>query len=240
MKKLTIILMSAALLAAVSCGGNSSNKKEGGEAASASVATVAATDAVDLGLSVKWATTNLGAATPSDPGNYYAWGETETKKVYNGDTYKFKDGYKVKKYSTEDSHASSGTADKLILLQPEDDAATVALGKGWRMPTRSEAMELFTECTFSYNKPGLVTLTGPNGNSIDFPKTGYYVGDKLQELNYPWCWTASMALSSGTPEGSEDAIEWHERRQGDAMRFGHTDCYGLYRENGLPIRPVKD
>ena len=238
MKKLTIILMSAALLAAVSCGSNSSNNKEGGEAASASVATVAASDAVDLGLSVKWATTNLGAATPSDPGNFYAWGETEVKTVYNGDTYKFKDGYKVKKYSTEDSHASSGTADKLIVLQPVDDAATAALGKGWRMPTRAEAMELFTECTFSYNKPGLVT--GPNGNSIDFPKTGYYVGDKLQEPNYPWCWTASMALSSGTPEGSEDAIEWHERRQGDAMRFGHTDCYGLYRENGLPIRPVKD
>ena len=240
MKKLTIILMSAALLAVVSCGSNSSNNKEGGEAASASVATVAASDAVDLGLSVKWATTNLGAATPSDPGNFYAWGETEVKTVYNGDTYKFKDGYKVKKYSTEDSHASSGTADKLIVLQPVDDAATAALGKGWRMPTRAEAMELFTECTFSYNKPGLVTVTGPNGNSIDFPKTGYYVGDKLQESNYPWCWTASMALSSGTPEGSEDAIEWHERRQGDAMRFGHTDCYGLYRENGLPIRPVKD
>ena len=240
MKKLTIILMSAALLAAVSCGSNSSNNTEGGEAASASVATVAASDAVDLGLSVKWATTNLGAATPSDPGNFYAWGETEVKTVYNGDTYKFKDGYKVKKYSTEDSHASSGTADKLIVLQPVDDAATAALGKGWRMPTRAEAMELFTECTFSYNKPGLVTVTGPNGNSIDFPKTGYYVGDKLQESNYPWCWTASMALSSGTPEGSEDAIEWHERRQGDAMRFGHTDCYGLYRENGLPIRPVKD
>ena len=240
MKKLTIILMSAALLAAVSCGSNSSNNKEGGEAASASVATVAASDAVDLGLSVKWATNNLGAATPSDPGNFYAWGETEVKTVYNGDTYKFKDGYKVKKYSTEDSHASSGTADKLIVLQPVDDAATAALGKGWRMPTRAEAMELFTECTFSYNKPGLVTVTGPNGNSIDFPKTGYYVGDKLQESNYPWCWTASMALSSGTPEGSEDAIEWHERRQGDAMRFGHTDCYGLYRENGLPIRPVKD
>lgn len=49
-----------------------------------------------------------------------------------------------------------------------------------------------------------------------------------------------MALSSGTPAGSEDAIEWHERRQGDAMRFGHKDCYGLYRENGLPIRPVKE
>ena len=85
-----------------------------------------------------------------------------------------------------------------------------------------------------------MTVTGPNGNTIDFPKTGYYVGDNLQETGYPWCWTASMALAAGTPLGSENAIEWHERKQGDAMRFGHTDCYGLYRENGLPIRPVKD
>ncbi len=238
MKELSIILMCVATLAMVSCGGNS-NKKGSGKVAETKTS-VAASDAVDLGLSVKWAKTNLGAKVASDPGNFYAWGETSSKKDYSGATYKFEDGYKFKKYSTDDDHASSGTADKLILLQAEDDAATAALGKEWRMPTRAEAMELFTKCTFSYNKPGLVTVTGPNGNSIDFPKTGYYVGDKLQETNYPWCWTASMALASGTPEGSEDAIEWHERKQGDAMRFGHTDCYGLYRENGLPIRPVKD
>ena len=229
MKKTALILLCAAALAMVSCGGNS-NKKAGVNTPGTK-SSAAASDAIDLGLSVKWAKTNLGAKDASDPGNYYA---------YNGDTYKFKDGYKVKKYATEDSHASSGAADRLIVLQPEDDAATAVLGNGWRMPTRAEAMELFTKCTFSYNKPGLVTVTGPNGNTIDFPKTGYYVGDSLQEAGYPWCWTASMALAAGTPAGSENAIEWHERRQGDAMRFGHTDCYGLYRENGLPIRPVKD
>lgn len=238
MKKIALLLMCVAAIAMVSCGGNS-NKKTGVKA-SETKNSVAVSDAIDLGLSVKWAKTNLGAKDASDPGNYYAWGETETKKVYNGDSYKFKDGYKVKKYSTDDSHASSGTADKLIVLQPEDDAAMATLGKGWRMPTREEAMELFTKCTFSYNKQGLVTVTGPNGNTIDFPKTGYYVGENLQETGYPWCWTASMALAAGTPSGSENAIEWHERKQGAAMRFGHTDCYGLYRENGLPIRPVKD
>ena len=176
--------MCMAALAMVSCGGNS-NKKGNGKAAETKTS-VAAFDAVDLGLSVKWAKTNLGAKDASDPGNYYAWGEKKKKKVYNGDTYKFKDGYKVKKYSTEDSHASSGTADKLIVLQPEDDAATAALGKGWRMPTRAEAMELFTKCSLSYDKPGLVTVTGPNGNSIDFPKTGYYVdGFDGSRVRYP-------------------------------------------------------
>lgn len=238
MKNRTLIALFAALIALVCCGGNA--KKKTDNAADTAPAAKASADAVDLGLSVKWATVNLGAKDASDPGNFYAWGETATKKEYSGNTYKFKDGYKVKKYSTEDGDASSGKADKLIVLQPEDDAATAVLGKGWRMPTRAEAMELFTKCTFSYEKPGLVTVTGPNGNSIDFPKTGYYVGEKIQEANYSWCWTASMALASGTPVGSEDAIEWHEHRQGDAMRFGHKDCYPLYRENGLPIRPVKD
>ena len=238
MKKLSIILICAAALAMVSCGGNSS-KKSGGKSAETKT-TVAASDAVDLGLSVKWAKTNLGAKDASEPGNYYAWGETESKKDFSGETYAFKDGYKFKKYTVEDGEASAGTADKLIVLESGDDAAA-ALGKGWRMPTRAEAMELFTQCKFSYDKPGVITVTGPNGNSIDFPKaTGYYYGTKLQEERYTWLWTASMALQVGTPEGSEDALEWHDRKRADAMRFGHTDCYPVYRENGLPIRPVKD
>ncbi|MBP5506199.1 MAG: hypothetical protein J6X89_08920 [Bacteroidales bacterium] len=235
MKKITFILMCVAALALVSCGGNSNKKADSGKEAS-----VKASEAVDLGLSVKWAKTNLGAKTPSDPGNFYAWGETKSKKDFSDETYAFKDGYKYKKYTTDDNEASSGTADKLIVLQGEDDAATAALGNGWRMPTRAEAMELFTKCTFSYDKPGLVTVTGPNGNSIDFPKTGYYYGTSLKEENYPWCWTSSMALQVGTPADCEDALEWHDRRRGDVMRFGHTDCYSFPRENGFPIRPVKE
>lgn len=239
MKKLSIILMCAAALAMVSCGGNS-NKKADGKAAETKT-TVAASDAVDLGLSVKWAKTNLGARDASEPGNYYAWGETKSKKDFNSANYAFKDGTKFKKYTVEDSEASSGTADKLIILEPGDDAAAAALGKGWRMPTRAEALELFNQCKFSYDKPGVITVTGPNGNSVDFPKaTGYYYGTKQEEERYTWLWTASMALQAGTPAGSEDALEWHDRRRADAMRFGHTDCYAVYRENGMPIRPVKD
>jgi len=239
MKKLSVILMCVAMLAVVSCGGNS-NKKGNNKAAETKTA-VAAAEAVDLGLSVKWATTNLGAKSASEAGDFYAWGETKTKKDFSDETYVFEDGYKFKKYTTDDSEASSGTADKLIVLQPEDDAATAVLGKGWRMPTRAEAMELFTKCTFSYDKSGLITVTGPNGNSIDFPKaSGYYSGSKLQEERYLWLWTSSMALQTGTPVGSEDALEWHDRRRADAMRFGHTDCYSVIRENGMPIRPVKE
>ena len=78
MKKIALLLMCVAAIAMVSCGGNS-NKKTGVKA-SETKTSVAASDAIDLGLSVKWAKTNLGAKDASDPGNYYAWGETETKR----------------------------------------------------------------------------------------------------------------------------------------------------------------
>ncbi len=238
MKRIVLLIIAAAL-ALASCSGPSGQKGDG--KAAGTKPSVAASDAVDLGLSVKWAKTNLGAKDASDPGDYYAWGETKPKKDFDAATYAFKDGTKFRKYTVEDSEASSGAADRLIVLEPGDDAAAAALGKGWRMPTRAEAMELFTRCEFSYDKPGVITVTGPNGNSIDFPKaTGYYYGTKQQEERYTWLWTASMALQTGTPAGSEDALEWHDRRRADAMRFGHTDCYAVYRENGLPIRPVKD
>ena len=69
MKKLSLVIMCAAALVLVSCGGNS-NKKGNGKAAETKTSVA---DAVDLGLSVKWAKTNLGAKDASEPGNYYAW-----------------------------------------------------------------------------------------------------------------------------------------------------------------------
>lgn len=158
MKRIALILMCVAALAMVSCGGNS-KKKDGGKSSETKTSAVAA-DAVDLGLSVKWAKTNLGARDASGPGDYYAWGETKPKKDFSAANYTFKDGTKFRKYTVEDSEASSGAADKLIILEAGDDAAAAALGKGWRMPTRAEAMELFTLCKFSYDKPGVITVTG--------------------------------------------------------------------------------
>ena len=147
MKMIALIIMCAAALLVVSCGGNSS-KKAGGKAAETKTS-VSASDAVDLGLSVKWAKTNLGAKDASEPGNYYAWGETKAKKDFSAETYVFKDGTTFSKYTVEDSESSKGVADKLIVLESGDDAASAALGKGWRMPTRAEALELFTRCSFS-------------------------------------------------------------------------------------------
>lgn len=79
---------------------------------------------VDLGLSVKWATCNLGAATPEEIGNYYAWGETTPKDTYFKNNYKYHDGTEYTKYTEDDG---------LLELEAMDDAATANLGEDWRM-----------------------------------------------------------------------------------------------------------
>ena len=102
-------------------------------------------EAVDLGLSVRWATCNVGANSPEEYGGYYAWGETEEKKDYNWDTYKWcKGSYNTfTKYCTNGSY---GLIDNKIELDAEDDVAHVKLGGDWRMPTFDEIKELIEKC----------------------------------------------------------------------------------------------
>ena len=104
-------------------------------------------DAVDMGLSVKWANRNLGAERFENPGGYYAWGETETKSVYSWETYKFGNGTArmLNKYCTIVDY---GNTDGRFLLEPEDDAAHVILGDAWRIPTPNEWQELVDNCTW--------------------------------------------------------------------------------------------
>lgn len=139
---------------------------------------------VDLGLSVYWASCNLGANKPEEYGGYYAWGETKTKSDYFSDNYIFynKD---TKEYLNIGQNIS-GT---------EYDAATVNLGSDWRMPTRAEMQELIDNCTWEWNHIGSIygfIVTGENGNSIFLPvggsKAGYssiFLGKKV------CCWTAT-------------------------------------------------
>ena len=108
---------------------------------------------VDLGLSVKWASCNLGAIFPERSTPAYAWGETETKTSFTWDTYKWaiKNAnnpfeYKVIKYCTSNSY---GERDGKTVLDPGDDAAHVLLGGRWRMPTRDDLKELIDNCTIS-------------------------------------------------------------------------------------------
>ena len=127
--------------------------------------------AVDLGLSVKWATVNIGATLPADYGNYYAWGETETKDEYTSDN----------SVTNDDSSFGDISGDATY------DAATANWGSSWRMPTEAECQELVDDCTWTWttqeNSDGEeingYLVKGTNGNSIFLPAAGDRYGSSL-------------------------------------------------------------
>ena len=118
-------------------------------------------DAIDLGLSVKWANMNVGATTPEDYGNYYAWGETSAKETFNWSTYFDTNdgGSTFTKYNNEGGKT---------VLDPEDDAAHVNWGGSWRMPTKAEWQELSDNCTWTGT-----TQNGIYGYKVKSKKAGY-------------------------------------------------------------------
>ena len=140
---------------------------------------------VDLGLSVKWATMNVGADSIEDYGDYFAWGETEPKDYYLWSTYKWCNGSSntLTKYNTDSSY---GTVDNKTQLDLTDDAARANWGGAWRIPTRAEQDELRHNCTWTYTTQngvkGYTVNSERNGNSIFLPidnkrysnSTGYY------------------------------------------------------------------
>ena len=145
--------------------------------------------AVDLGLSVRWASFNLGATAPEQYGDYYAWGETSTKKNYDWSTYKWGNGSKNKltKYNQRD---------KKTVLEPEDDVVHVKFGGLWRMPTDEELEELRDKCTWTATTQKGVSgykVTGPNGNSIFLPAAGYKSGAyPLNDGYWGYYWSSTL------------------------------------------------
>lgn len=127
--------------------------------------TVSAGAVVDLGLSVYWCSCNVGAESPEEFGDYFAWGETKPKSKYTKETYSYYD-------SNTAQYIDIGAN----IEGTEYDAATVNLGSDWRMPTYTEINELKTNCNWEWSqingKNGYV-VTGPNGNSIFLPAAGY-------------------------------------------------------------------
>lgn len=122
---------------------------------------------VDLGLSVKWATCNVGATKPEEYGDYFAWGETQPKSTYDWSTYKWCNGsYDTQtKYNTNSSY---GTVDNKTTLDLSDDAARANWGGSWRMPTDAELTELREQCTWTWT-----TQNGVYGYKVTSKKSGY-------------------------------------------------------------------
>ena len=196
------------------------------------------TGAVDLGLSVLWATCNLGTSgfvsSPEVYGEYYSWGETATKSSYSWSTYKWCNGSSttLTKYNNSISY---GTVDNMTVLDPADDVANVKLGGNWRMPTDAEWTELRTKCTWTwttnYNGTGVkgIIVTASNGNSIFRPDDGYRYGTNLRgagSRGYYW----SSSLSTGNPSNA-----WYV-----LFDSGGVVGSGNYRYRGLSVRPVSE
>ena len=137
---------------------------------------------IDLGLesATLWATCNLGAEKPWEYGNYYAWGETETKDDYSWETYKYCKGTKetLTKYCYDAKYGNEGFIDTLTTLEATDDAATAVLGVGWAMPTAADWEELYSQCywvwTVNYNNQNVSGYIVYKAKSADDKGTKIY------------------------------------------------------------------
>ena len=154
---------------------------------------------VDLGLSVKWATCNVGATKPEEYGDYFAWGETQPKDYNNWSTYKWCIGSynTLTKYNTSSSY---GTVDNKTVLAKTDDAATVNWGGSWRMPTDTEWTELRENCTWTWttqnSEYGYRVTSKKNGNSIFLPAKLYFSEDVFMYYFSGDYWSSSLIADS--------------------------------------------
>ena len=178
---------------------------------------------VDLGLSVKWATCNIGGSRPTDIGGYYAWGEKSAKSKYDWDTYKFCNTPELTKYFEFDGKK---------LLDIEDDIARAMWGGAWRMPTKEEFAELLAECEITELPDGL-KFTAKNGNYIILPFGGFRKEDGTIKSvgSYGYYWTNE--LSENESSKAKDLII---SEKGDGNQI--LDFYDGNRCVGLSVRPV--
>lgn len=196
--------------------------------------TVSVPGAVDLGLpsGLLWASSNLGATTPEEYGDYYAWGETEPKTDYSLETYKWCMGSSdtMTKYCTDSSYGYNGFTDNKTVLDSEDDAAHVNLGGNWRMPTYDEWTELRIGCTWEWTTQNGVNgylVIGSNGNSIFLPAAGYKYDTNLDNVGsngYYW----SSSLTSDNPYYARFVY----------FDFGYVSRSISHRTDGGSVRPV--
>lgn len=185
---------------------------------------------VDLGLSVMWATCNVGASSPSAYGNYYAWGEITTKNDYSWATLKYcsdSKGDYFRKYVTQ---FTSNVVDDRKTLDLSDDVANIKWGGNWRIPTDSEWTELRENCTSIWTELNGVygrKIIGPNGNSIFLPAAGYRFDSLLNNSGTNGhYWTSTLNEKSNNTAWN---VSFHKGRMG---RFAGRRC------SGLSVRPV--
>lgn len=212
------------LVAAISCGKDEPDPNQ--------PVKIPSVNAVDLGLSVKWADANVGAENESGFGLYFAWGETSVKENYSWESYKLCGGSSTSmtKYCTT---AEYGKKDDLSVLQPEDDIAHVAFGGKWRIPTEEEWKELKENCTWTKKLKdgefiGYIVSSKVNENSIFLPAAGG--------------WENASAHRTGTTGFYWTADLYEKSCYANVFFFnngGLANTYGS-RSFGLPVRAVTE
>ena len=199
-----------------------------------SISMIAPSENVDLGLSVKWATCNVGASKPEEYGDYFAWGEVAPKETYDWSTYKWCNGsYDTQtKYNTSSSY---GTVDNKTTLDLGDDAARANWGGSWRMPTDAELTELREQCTWTWTTQNGVygykvtsKKSGYTNKSIFLPAAGYRYDRSLGRAgSYGRYWSSSLYTGNPSTAGglyfSSEYVGWD---------------YGYLRYVGFSVRPV--
>lgn len=189
--------------------------------------------AVDLGLSVKWASCNLGANKPEEAGKHYAWGEAvpQANNVYSWSSYRWCNGSSKSliKYCTDSSY---GQVDNKKKLLSEDDAAQVNLAEGWRMPTKAEMQELVDKCTWTWttkNGTSGYEVIASNGNSIFLPVTGTRYESSLNSADWLGSyWTSSLYE------------KWNDYANYLTFSENNHSVGNMFRSMGMAIRPVYD
>ena len=163
---------------------------------------------VDLGLSVKWATCNVGASSPSDYGDYYAWGETSTYSTSTSKTY----GKSMGNIGGNSSY----------------DVACAKWGGSWRLPTKAEFQELIDMCTWTWTTQGGhngYKVTGKNGKSIFLPAAGYSYGTSPDDVGEEGSYWSSTPYESFNYrayllyfDSSRHLVDWDYRFDGRSVR----------------------
>ncbi|MBO4475459.1 MAG: hypothetical protein J5737_01875 [Bacteroidales bacterium] len=234
MKNMRYFFAAAAIILAASCGGNTIDPDNpngnGGGGTTARHGKVGTP--VDLGLSVKWASWNVGAEKPEENGDYFAWGETEPKDSYSWDNYKWMKDNQISKYTGPDGDAKT-------VLDPEDDVAHVAWKGKWRMPTIEELKELEDNCDWEWGSlngvDGFTIKSKTNGNSIFLGLSGTFSSWLSSEGEYGFLWTSSYH------------DDWQKNSQYSYYLNMYKEVGPLKRNSnynsrylGYPVRPVME
>lgn len=187
---------------------------------------------VDLALpsGTKWATCNVGANSPEESGDYYAWGEIEPKDVYEWNNYKWctRSSKNLTKYNT---NSYNGKVDSKTVLDAEDDVAHVKWGGSWRMPSDEELAELVSNCTWTWTTQngtaGCLVTSKTNSKSIFLPAAGEMKDGEIQDAGTYGCiWSSTLCSSSPDKAGNVGFIN------GRITPSNTARCYGRN------IRPV--